>query len=168
MGVILDKLEKYIALETKKNVSETVDLNSILQEVVQVLKEKYVNRKFEIAYKELPRIEANDKLVYDLFYYLLDNAVYFSKPDTSNYIEVRHKLDEMFHFEIEDQGIGIPKNQIAGLFDLFKTNNKDEYANRTGFGLAMSEKIVKHYKGDIGIESKGEEGLIVRFSLVSK
>ncbi|UCF64195.1 MAG: HAMP domain-containing protein [bacterium] len=60
---------------------------------------------------------------------------------------------------IEDNGIGIPPDNIEKIFDIFYTTK----SKGTGLGLPTAYKIVKEHGGDISIES--EEGKGTRVSI---
>ena len=67
--------------------------------------------------------------------------------------------------QIKDTGIGIPKDEIAYIFDEFYrgSNAKNLEKEGTGLGLAITKEIVELHKGKISVES--EEGKGTNFSV---
>ena len=67
--------------------------------------------------------------------------------------------------QIKDTGIGIPKDEIAYIFDEFyrASNAKNLEKEGTGLGLAITKEIVELHKGKILVES--EEGKGSNFSV---
>ena len=69
--------------------------------------------------------------------------------------------------EVEDTGIGIPKDQQRLIFDSFR--QQDGQRNRkyggTGLGLAITRKLVELMKGRIAVESGPERGSVFRVIL---
>ncbi|MBK7958363.1 MAG: GHKL domain-containing protein [Bacteroidetes bacterium] len=62
--------------------------------------------------------------------------------------------------KIKDNGIGIPKESIAGIFGLFKRAHSKDYQG-TGVGLSIVKKIIEKNDGEIAVFS--EEGVGTEF-----
>ncbi|WP_054941250.1 ATP-binding protein [Paenibacillus ihuae] len=97
---------------------------------------------------------------------LLSNAIKFS-PGASEIKVMLHNEPERVVVEIQDHGLGIPKNQIGQLFQKFRRvdNSASKRIGGTGLGLAICKEIIEKQKGSIGIESEEGEGSTVWFSL---
>jgi len=66
-------------------------------------------------------------------------------------------ISEKVLISVEDTGIGIPSEAIAGLFKTFNQVNPDLYGG-SGLGLAVSQKLAQLLKGDISVESRLNRG----------
>ena len=74
---------------------------------------------------------------------------------------------QKINFKISDTGIGISKEKIATVYDLFCQGSDEinlKYGG-TGIGLALADKIIKLYDSQIIIESELDLGTSVSFSL---
>ena len=60
---------------------------------------------------------------------------------------------------IEDNGIGIKKENLSKIFNPFFSTKMD--AQGTGLGLSISRTIIQRYRGKLDVES--EEGKFTRF-----
>ena len=71
----------------------------------------------------------------------------------------------MVGVRVEDNGLGIPKDQHEGIFRLFsRLHNEDEIPG-TGIGLALCDRIVQLHGGTIRIEQPAGAGASLVFAL---
>jgi two-component system, NtrC family, sensor histidine kinase PilS len=63
--------------------------------------------------------------------------------------------------EVQDQGVGIPPEQLDGIFQPFHSS----FARGTGLGLAIVHRIVSDYGGEIQVTSAVGNGTTVRIRL---
>lgn len=117
---------------------------------------------------ELPEIEADYDQVGRVLTNLLSNAVKYSPSDSE--IGIRSYLDiggVNIITEIQDQGAGIPEDEIDKIFDKFYrvTTQRGRGRPGSGLGLAICKAIVEAHGGKLWVESKPNEGSTFRFSL---
>jgi signal transduction histidine kinase/CheY-like chemotaxis protein/AraC-like DNA-binding protein len=99
---------------------------------------------------------------------LLSNAIKFNRPEGENLIEVILENDAAsFRIIVEDSGIGIPDDQLDGIFDRF--SQVDSSSTRryegSGIGLSLTKEIVQLHNGAISVESKVGEGSAFTISI---
>lgn len=108
-------------------------------------------------------LKAQEDLVYidemhftNVIFNLLDNAIKYSKPDVplALKIETKNESDKVLIF-IEDNGIGIKKENVKKIFDRFYRVPTGNVHNVKGFGLGLAyvKKIITDLKGSIRAES---------------
>ena len=90
---------------------------------------------------------------------LITNAIKFSHPKTFICLEAYQK-DGALVLSVQDQGQGIPENEIDLLFDPFtKTSVKPTAGEKsTGLGLMIVKKILDAHKAQVVIESEVGKG----------
>lgn len=76
-------------------------------------------------------------------------------------------------FEIEDTGIGIPKEEQEKIFEMFhQSSNLDSLMakNGTGLGLSISRELVKMMGGKIEVQSEGVpgKGTLFKFYIITE
>ncbi len=100
-------------------------------------------------------VEADPRQMKKVLYNLLGNAFKFSDPDEGQvWIRLGARRDRV-ELEIEDNGIGIPPDQLERIFDRF-TQVEGSATRRyegSGIGLALVKEIVTHHGGTISVES---------------
>ncbi|WP_342745534.1 ATP-binding protein [Cystobacter ferrugineus] len=96
---------------------------------------------------------------------LVENAVRYSRPDKPIHVRVRPRDDGVL-MEVEDQGIGVPTENLPHLFEPFyrAQNASSHHAGGLGLGLAICREIVERHGGRIHAESQGP-GHGTRFSV---
>ena len=99
---------------------------------------------------------------------LLGNSLKFTEAGGNIDIAVR-RAGEMVEFEVRDNGIGIPREQLPHVFDRFFQSAQVGQSRRhgAGLGLPISRGIVSAHGGTLWIESEVGKGTIARFRLHS-
>jgi signal transduction histidine kinase len=120
----------------------------------------------------------DDRLVRQLLTNLLSNAIKYSPEGGNIQFDLVFEHDSAVietsagalvrtsavTFRIRDQGIGIPPEDQAQLFDAFYRSSNVGTISGTGLGLAIVKKCVDLHGGQIGVES--EVGLGTTFTVI--
>jgi signal transduction histidine kinase len=148
---------------------EKLQMGILLKDVGELMKgqalEKKVNIEMEVP-DDLPPIQANREDITRVFTNLLDNAIKYNHQKGK--VSLRACADDAFvRVEVQDTGIGIPKKDIAHLFDEFyRVKSKEtRLITGTGLGLSIAKKIVEEHNGHIEVESKLHQGSTFRVLL---
>ena len=97
---------------------------------------------------------------------LINNAIKFSYPNTT--ITLRACVqDQDVVISVQDQGQGIPAQEVDNLFtDFGRTSVRPTAGEKsTGLGLAIVKRIVELHGGRIWVESKVGVGSVFTFTL---
>jgi signal transduction histidine kinase len=115
----------------------------------------------------LPTIHADPRRLDQVLCNLLGNAIKFTNHGGS--VEVGACLGEgsEVRVHVKDSGVGIPKEEIAGLFQKYRqaTSGKAYGKKGTGLGLVISKMIVEAHGGTISVESEESRGTAFFFTL---
>ncbi len=98
---------------------------------------------------------------------LIDNAVKYSNDPVEIKVTVNSNA-KYYNIEVDDNGIGIPKDEQAKVFEKFYRVSKREHSQKgKGFGLGLNYVtwVVKAHKGKIGLESEVGKGSKFTLSL---
>jgi PAS domain S-box-containing protein len=105
---------------------------------------------------------------------LLSNAIKFSPPNSTITITATpYQSASSPHpftcFSVQDQGRGIPSNQLETIFGQFQQVDASDSREKggTGLGLAICRTIIKQNGGKIWVESRLEQGSTFYFTLPS-
>ena len=140
---------------------ESVDLHAALDSTLNIVRNE-VKYKAQIAtrYGELPRVDALPSRLNQVFLNLLVNAAQ-SITDKGHIVITTGTQDSYAWVTIEDDGCGIPKENLNRIFEPFFTTKP--VGKGTGLGLSVSYAIARKHGGRIDVDS--EVGRGSRFTL---
>ena len=97
---------------------------------------------------------------------LFDNAVKYTNSGGKIRVKIS-KNKQYLEFEIKDNGVGIPEEQIGRVFEkFFRSDNATRYQTEgTGLGLYIAKNIVEQLGGKIWFKSIENVGSVFSFSL---
>ena len=143
----------FIAFNDKDEVmNEEFDLSMLVKESVKFFDEIAGSRSNTILCELEPTIVNMDRSrMQKVINNLISNALKYSYPKTEIKIKLKQRV-----FSIEDQGIGIAKNDQKAIFDRYERKSQD--TGGFGIGLDIVKTVCHSYNIDIKIESKLKEG----------
>jgi signal transduction histidine kinase len=138
-------------------------LRASIQDLNYWLEERHFKVITDIDTQIMARVDP-DKLR-QVYTNLLNNAVKYSEDLTSIRIRL-YRNSKSIITEIEDQGRGIPEDQLNKIFDKFYRVEAEDQGNiaGTGLGLTVAREIMKAHGGSIKVESK--IGIGSKFSVI--
>jgi two-component system, OmpR family, sensor histidine kinase CiaH len=106
------------------------------------------------------QVKGDRKSLTELLVILLDNAIKYSKPNSSVKI-LASEINNRAVIAVSDEGIGIDKKDLPHIFDRFyraeKSRSKKDVSGY-GLGLSIAKKIVEIHNGTIAVKSEKGEG----------
>ncbi len=147
-----------------------VDIASIVTGVPRLLQHKIDEKSIQVLLSTsppLPKVWADPDLLQQVFVNLFMNSVHALDPNGSIHIETALLSSDgpqgnRVRICFEDNGQGIPANDLDRVFDPFFTTK--DVGEGTGLGLSVSYGIVKEHGGEIHVES--EPGRFTRFTII--
>jgi len=147
-AALIDDLLALAEAGQASTVESELDLNEVIARVLAERALVIRDRDVEVLLDDdLGTIRASATHMYQLFANLVGNAI--THNDSSRpVIEIRRLADEHgggAKFLVRDNGAGIPTEELEKVFVPFHKSGKGS----TGVGLAIADKIVKLYNGEI-------------------
>ena len=149
---------------------EPMDLNELIDEVVAQLNPQAQRQRLSIAREfaaDLPSVAADRDRVRQVITNLVHNAIKFTQPGGNITITTR-TLEGSVIVDMTDTGIGIPREDLARIFERFYKGDRARAGEGTGMGLAIAKHIVEGHGGTIWVESEEGKGSTFGFSLPLK
>ncbi len=148
-----------VSKEDEEVVKEKVNTHAVAEEVISDLSSKIEERGIEVEIKrELPKVGFKRKRMYQVFSNLISNAVkYIGDPENPKIQIDAEEKPTFWVIKVKDNGIGIEEENQDKIFDIFHRENRVDEKG-TGIGLAIVNRIIEKYDGDIWVESEKGEG----------
>lgn len=145
------------------------ELDSLLKvKNIRIVK-NYISKNIVIVFDEAKIIQVMVNLI--------SNAIRFSPENGTITITISDEVlsdeDEIEDIDkrgvicaIEDEGVGIPENELEMVFDKFTQSSFTKtMAGGTGLGLSISRKIIEKHNGRIWAENGKIKGAVLKFIL---
>lgn len=162
---ITNILEHYKSTAYSRNNVESFDVNTLLENIVELLHIKY---DCEVHLPDL-NIEAtcNRIALEQIFLNLIGNSLKYNDKDPIQIFIDANVLPDYYEFSVRDNGIGIEPDQIDSIFELFTTvGHLDRNGNKGhGIGLSTVQKLVDTLKGSITVDSQVGSGTTFTFTV---
>jgi PAS domain S-box-containing protein len=186
MGLLVDELLNLARVGRRALTLQPTQLNTVVAEVIAILRPECEGRKVEWNIAELPLVECDPVLVKQVFQNLLANALKFTRspggidgaraktpaptPETPAptraVIEVSYKEEHgQFVFTVRDNGIGFDMKYVDKLFGVFQRLHRAEDFEGTGIGLATVQRIIQKHGGRVWAEAETNKGAAFYFTL---
>jgi two-component system phosphate regulon sensor histidine kinase PhoR len=146
-----------ISLKWKK-----VDIGGLIHQVAEINGPLIdsVNGSLKLHLENMPSsMEMDEVHISNVLNNLIDNAVKYSPSNPEISITARPQ-DQGISIQVEDKGLGMPKEALQSIFDPFYRVPTGNVHNVKGFGLGLSyvKKIVEAHGGKVHVKSKLGEG----------
>lgn len=161
---MVEEVLKLSLFESEKSTYKMREMkvNDLIEHTSEIFSLKVANKGGKIT----TSLQATDDLIFadevhftNVIHNLVDNALKYSDKPLLLTLETWNEKNKLM-LSIEDNGIGIPKEDHKRVFEKFyrvPTGNKHNVKG-FGLGLAYVKKIIKEHKGAIKIESEVDIG----------
>jgi signal transduction histidine kinase len=143
---------------------EPVDMNVVLNQALENLKPAIEASQAQISSDPLPCMRVQQSHFVSLFQNLISNALKYRSEKTPE-IRIRcEPRNEFVQFSVADNGMGIDPEYHAKIFVPFRRLHGLNIAG-SGIGLAICQRVVDRYGGEIRVESQAGQGANFVFTL---
>jgi PAS domain S-box-containing protein len=170
MRTLIDDLLTFSRVTTKAQPFLSVDLNTVVHEVLSDLEGRIQQSAGRVEVEKLPTIDADPTQMRQLLQNLIGNALKFHRVNEPPVIRVRAQVlsgaklqhngkgGKWCQLSVQDNGIGFDEKYLGRLFHVFqRLHGRSEYEG-TGMGLAICRRIAERHGGTITATSKPGHG----------
>lgn len=135
---------------------ERVELGELVAGVVEAVRPVAKEEGVEVLLEREPAlwVQADPRRIRQVLGNLLSNALRYSPPGSTISVSVRRQGDEVW-VSVQDQGPGIPEEDLPHIFERFYKADKSRAEGGTGLGLAIAKELVAAHGGRIWAENRG-------------
>lgn len=158
-------LEHYESDKTAVMADEVFGSIDLLEEVIELLN---INMDCEINLPDTNiELHANRAALEQIILNLVGNSLKYNDKDQIIIDIDCAENDGSYHFTISDNGMGIPKDKLAHIFNLFATTGMPDRHGKIGNGIGLStvKKLVSRLGGEIEVSSTLGKGATFQFSI---
>lgn len=176
MKNIVEKISVFSRVDDNLRTTKEDDINSIISDSLLLLRKELELRNIALALKldpKLPKVVVNPIKMETALHNIIMNAkeeleeIPQRKDKTITITTEADKQNSFILIKVQDNGSGIPKENLARVFDPFFTT-KSFGVGATGLGLSIVHGIMNEIGGRVDIETKERSGttLILRIPAV--
>ena len=136
-----------------------------IEDVHLAAAERKISIKVDPPSKFEPIVGARRRMR-QVFTNVLNNAIKFAPPESTVTFRARYETATVV-FEVEDEGPGIPEEDLPHIFtDFFRASNAGDTIG-AGLGLSIAKKIMDAHEGQITVENLYQHGKVcgARFTI---
>ncbi len=141
---------------------EPIDLGILIDETRELWRVRAQQAALDLRVNiadNLPKLLGNEDQLLRLLNNLLENAIKNTSPGGWVALDLMNSSDKScLRLEVRDNGVGIPEEHLARIFERFYRVEPTQLKNRkmsgSGLGLAIVKSIVEAHGGRIGVLSK--------------
>lgn len=147
---------------------ELCDIQDMIGTALEQLGKRIANRKIRVDVPvNIPLVFMDFTLMVQVLVNVFENAVKYSPEDGA--IEISAALgDDTVAIKTEDEGEGIPAEELTRVFDKFYRVQRPENVSGTGLGLSISKGIVEAHHGNIYASNRIGGGTVISIELPLK
>jgi signal transduction histidine kinase len=141
-------------------------LNEVIDSCVQELQylENFEAVKIHVEVNEDTRFKSDPLRIKIIFGNIISNAYKYYNPGVKSYLKIRANVThEKVEIDFHDNGIGIKKEYLDRIFDMFY--RATEKSQGSGLGMYIVKQAVDKLKGSIRAKSTFGEGTTIKMVL---
>ncbi len=137
---------------------ERLDMNRLMMGIVSSMEFQLKEKGVVLQIEDLPDCMGDEVLITQVFANLIDNAQKYLEPSRPGEMTISGKIaNGSSAYAITDNGIGIPQEQHARIFQVFHRLSP-QHGKGEGLGLAIVQRIIDRHQGKIEVESLPGKG----------
>jgi len=136
-------------------------VNELIQTIETHMEASNINFKWVNTLNKAVYLKGNRQMLISSLINLFVNAIQAMGDNGKLTLRTSLTASNQIKIQIEDNGVGIKKENLNNVFEPFFTTRSDG----TGLGLAVVRAVVHSHNGDISVEQANQQGTIFNVEL---
>lgn len=167
MNLMINAVLDYSRIGRTAMLYRPINCSNLISDIVKDLDLVYNINNLQVTIGETPPLHGDPIMMLQVFSNLIGNAVKYSQYSDPAMVHIEGTtIGNEVHYTISDNGIGIAKNDLPRIFELFNRMDNVKDIEGSGVGLAIVKRIVEKHNGSIKADSELGKGSV--FSLTFK
>ncbi|AFZ21531.1 HAMP domain-containing sensor histidine kinase [Allocoleopsis franciscana] len=144
-----------------------VEVELLIEKAISILSVQAQEKQIELTPSiptDIEPVKADPNKIIWVLINLIANALRYTEAGGHIQVSAQQK-DDWVYLSVADNGLGIPWEYQAKIFDKFVQVKTDKDVGGSGLGLAICKEIVKAHSGTIWVDSAPGEGSTFTFTL---
>lgn len=173
MDLLINELTVYSQLDAKSipyrfhQISVTDYFGDCIEEVGLDLEQKGIHFEYTNEVDKGVQIWADPEQLKRVINNIINNSVKYRRKENASITIHVADLKNQVRIDMEDNGKGIPKEDLEKIFERFYRTDasRNSAQGGSGIGLSISKKIVEEHGGEIWATGEEGKGLAIHFTL---
>lgn len=166
MGQLIDGLLELSRTQRTGLDIEPLDMVALVQECWEALSEDRAGRVIDLSVGDLPPVDGDRRLIYQVWVNLLQNAIKYTGTRGQARISVTAAVrDGVTSYRVEDNGVGFDMRYAHKIGQVFQRLHESSQFPGTGIGMATVQRIVHRHGGAVTVHGAPDAGATIEFSL---
>ena len=162
MDRLINGLLELARIGRNRHQVERIGVTELLHETIELAGPRGASQIMMIG--EMPTLTAERAALKQVFLHLICNALqHAGRDDVVIRISAVDRGDA-WELAVEDNGVGIPREHHARVWQLFQTLQSHDAVDTTGIGLAIVRKQVEGNGGRVWLDPDATSGATIRFT----
>lgn len=166
MQALIDALLAYSRVGSGELKLEAVDTGAIAADAVAVQQRRLEEAGGQVSIGTLPTVTGDPVMLERVFQNLISNAIKFASEGVPPRVTISAERSDFgaWHFQVSDNGTGIPPEHAERVFGMFQRLQGREMEG-TGIGLSITRRMIERHGGRIWAEPGDGAGTVFNFTL---
>jgi len=164
MNAFIHEILNYSKLNKSELDVMKVDLNDVIKYQWKILISDIDSKAELLVAGDIPDVYGDLNMINQLMLNLLSNSLKYIDDGVDPVIKISHnEIENFVVIHLEDNGIGIAKEQREKVFEVFRRLVREDDYEGTGVGLSIVKKVLQRHGGYVVIKDRLDEKQGSRF-----